>query len=854
MSTHRWPSVASKLRDRARQRDGRLNRGQRDSLLAIADRLELRAGNAFRGVVLADEVGMGKTRVACAVARATVDSGGRVAICVPPGLGAQWGTELAGEGVEAPELLRSLGGFLGSFDGSAQPTWRQSNVVVISHLLSNWRLGDKTHDWRLALLASLVAEYRKDQQLEYPKGYRKRGWMDWSTGRAAREILDAKDGRKKVRTWLDSLPFVSWERTYFDGAAYGRWGWLRPHLEQAVGWGLGRFDLVILDEAHKARAEASGLSRVLDGVLQLRKKHAKLALTATPVTLDVGEWANTLSRVGAGPDLRAAVQEVARRFQAAAEDISDAWRESPDSRSEWTAAAAAFEDTLRPYVLRRDKTTDPAVQRFAEQTGDVHGYRRPRTLALRPQDLPIPWQRVVVASEALSTAAHGADELALKRLRLTLANGHGLSALVDEQAEAAAEPPDPSAPPREQRLAQWRAVVAHGLADGGADSLFDHPQILKAAEFVEGRVGAGHKVLVFGRFTRPMHALTRLVNARARVRAVLARNGPIWPEEMLLRDGALKPGDRAAARQLGVGERRLVNAMVRHPARYRKDETRRKWLRKRIFGLCRLGRADAGSPAWLEPLMSAAEDDEQAALVTRACWELLPEAQRRAVHDRRVNQTLRREVARACTEFAAAGLAPEDDADLDDEAAVRGWARLRTHLESEFTSQRGGLARTLDGRTRTPTRRLLQAAFNRKGSWPKVLVAQSTVGREGLNLHEACRVVLLFHPEWNPAVVEQQIGRVDRINSRWERDLAAAIDADVAAEDLPRIEVHCLVFEGTYDEQQWAVLTRRWKALRAQLHGVVITPEEIGEDPESQSLAAKINALAPRFPPRPETR
>ena len=78
-------------------------------------------------------------------------------------------------------------------------------------------------------------------------------------------------------------------------------------------------------------------------------------------------------------------------------------------------------------------------------------------------------------------------------------------------------------------------------------------------------------------------------------------------------------------------------------------------------------------------------------------------------------------------------------------------------------------ARLLQGATRWETRRYLQAAFNRPGASPWVLIAQSQVGREGLNLHESCRVVVQFHAEWNPAVLEQQIGRVDRKGSFWER-------------------------------------------------------------------------------------
>ena len=46
------------------------------------------------------------------------------------------------------------------------------------------------------------------------------------------------------------------------------------------------------------------------------------------------------------------------------------------------------------------------------------------------------------------------------------------------------------------------------------------------------------------------------------------------------------------------------------------------------------------------------------------------------------------------------------------------------------------------GGTAPATRRLVQLAFNRPNSFPRVLVAQSMVGREGLNLHRACRIVV----------------------------------------------------------------------------------------------------------------
>ena len=111
-------------------------------------------------------------------------------------------------------------------------------------------------------------------------------------------------------------------------------------------------------------------------------------------------------------------------------------------------------------------------------------------------------------------------------------------------------------------------------------------------------------------------------------------------------------------------------------------------------------------------------------------------------------------------------------------------------------------ARLLQGSTGWDTRRYLQAAFNRRGASPGVLIAQSQVGREGLNLHEACRVVLQFHAEWNPAILEQQIGRVDRKGSLWEELARRWLDGGV--DGTPSfIEIRQLVFEGTYDAYKW---------------------------------------------------
>jgi hypothetical protein len=107
--------------------------------------------------VIADEVGMGKTRIAVALARAVVEAGGRVAILIPPTLGFQWREELRHGGVpDVPDAVRSLWGFLAAWDhrAPARP-WFDQPVVLVAHGFANWRLGASTQRWRFELLPML---------------------------------------------------------------------------------------------------------------------------------------------------------------------------------------------------------------------------------------------------------------------------------------------------------------------------------------------------------------------------------------------------------------------------------------------------------------------------------------------------------------------------------------------------------------------------------------------------------------------------------------------------------------------------------------------------------------------------
>ena len=74
--------------------------------------------------------------------------------------------------------------------------------------------------------------------------------------------------------------------------------------------------------------------------------------------------------------------------------------------------------------------------------------------------------------------------------------------------------------------------------------------------------------------------------------------------------------------------------------------------------------------------------------------------------------------------------------------------------------------RLVNGSTKDEVRRTLLLAFNTP-FFPEVLVASSVMA-EGVDLHLACRHVIHHDLDWNPSVLEQRTGRLDRIGSKAE--------------------------------------------------------------------------------------
>ncbi|SFQ40929.1 DEAD/DEAH box helicase [Variovorax sp. 770b2] len=859
-----WSTVADTLRQLSEEPEAanavwRLDHGQRRSLRAVASRLP------SNGVIVADEVGMGKTRIAVATVRAVVQAEGRVVILVPPGLGFQWRDELEAGGVRCSPLLRSLQQYLDAWAGAEPRPWDQEQVVLLSHAFTNWRLGANAEPWRWTMLPALFAQWRKVRRNRVPRNSADNPLLKDPRIHAAAAHITLRAVREGgyLANFLDGLLEESLWPGVLEAGAYGRRGEYRHALEGAVGLGLGLFDLVVVDEAHKSRGDASGLTRLLEKVTVANPGSRRLALTATPVELNARQWMDVLQRIGAEPQ---GANQAIDAYVDACRKVQEL-PTSADRREAFEQAAASFKALLDPYLLRRDKRESEKVRSFQALTGEpLHAYRRESAIAVLPEDLDLRWRRAVCAAESLSITAAGGLDPRAQRLRLTMGSGHGINELLDRchldeeedkvqlaldeamdaqehSGSATGAAPAEAADKRSQRVDWWLQVIRESVAGGdGQDALMEHPGLRAAVRAIEAAHCAGEKVLVFGRYTRPMRALVSLLNARQMLLA-LKEERP-WGQAVIRAED--EPAVLAASRQLGLfQDEGLKDINLRLAAQYEAIEERQRRRREGLVGVLEQGLAAEPPEGLLLRLFDAFRRcPGDIPVVVRALTEVLdPEEESTAAWAAEF-----RHVVEAALERDEGD--EHGDGALDALKADRLWKQVAERLNEEFGRRAGSFARLMYGKTPSSTRRLLQLAFNRHNSFPRVLVAQSVVGREGLNLHRACRTVVLLHPEWNPGVVEQQIGRVDRLGSHWEQLLTEFEHRPAESPgEVPRIEILPVIFKGTYDEHNWAVLRRRWGDLRAQLHGVVIPLSTHGDDSELAALARAINEMAPNFSP-----
>ena len=902
--TFSWSKAAREIRrmvakDRTRTAaNQRLDDGQRASLMWIAGRIQQ------HGVVLADEVGTGKTRIACAVVRAVLAAGGRAAVVVPRGLMHQWESEARKLDPAAPaprelttvlELLQERANRGAEWQG---PRPRSPEWWLISHGFRAPAVRSNSYPWRYAL-PSLVhcalkpAHKLRDQRTSWGAlaGFIQSETSDyvWSgffhvAKQVARRLGQYGSIKKRVRRFPPLNVKGNWNNdglmSFFDGPDDGR-----RLTEELLGLWLGDFDLLIIDEAHKSRGsldtegaaigavDTKVLTRLVDGVIRQSGVGRRLCLTATPMELDLSQWLDLLERTRCGIDREKGRQAV--------QHLHDAARRAavaPDEGArldELCQAAREFTRVLSPYVTRRRRDEDKLVRRFRSDAeifnGAPHPYRRLERVQIRLAEAvgnASPWIDVLFAAECMSHSARGlslADTAdwprAVRDAYTKLSAGHvslDLSETSDPLRVPEPRAVDEFTRGKIARTAYWyrrlrdaRRRVIDGFPNSPAVHLnpdSEHPRIVAAVKEIERWTSRGEKVLAFGVFLQPLRLLRDVLNVR---RALRDADEGLPIAHAVHSDPAL----------LGIAIRQLERMRADGEIRERLVSGNGPELRRALSeshktyeNLRRRVRENAKHPitAWRSDpsLLGGARVDRE--LKTALQDHLVSFILDDFLFSRsRADQPTRNRIDALSAEFVEDYLRPllgelgDEDADVEEQAGLRQEA-LRRALVEDHDGRQSLHARLLQGATHWETRRYIQAAFNRRGASPWVLVAQSQVGREGLNLHESCRVVVQFHAEWNPAVLEQQIGRVDRKGSRWEKMAKAWLDGG-AKGPPPFIEVRQLVFEGTYDAFQWDRVMRRQHVFDASLFGSLLPAETRNRVPADR--VGDLLAAAPSFRP-----
>jgi Helicase conserved C-terminal domain/SNF2-related domain len=119
------------------------------------------------------------------------------------------------------------------------------------------------------------------------------------------------------------------------------------------------------------------------------------------------------------------------------------------------------------------------------------------------------------------------------------------------------------------------------------------------------------------------------------------------------------------------------------------------------------------------------------------------------------------------------------------------------HLPGELAEGRRALVpnvRLANGQVSHEARRRLMLTFNTP-FFPEVLISSAVMG-EGVDLHLECRHTIHHDLDWNPSVLEQRTGRLDRLGSKSELTGRPIV-------------VYEPFLEGTQDERQYRVVKDR---------------------------------------------
>jgi len=507
-----WNKVAHRIIQRSQMTD--LNKSQRDSLNFIANAIPK------HGVILADEVGMGKTRIACAVMAAVIDCGGTVAAVVPPGLLHQWASEykrfIASEAgkiypaqLAEPFPIRSIDGlfegglFVGEDDDmkTSYPVANTHRWPLISHRLMapSIRINSRRRRFDFPALIRFAREDYEDGRTVAGRyynsnisevSYDSRTWRKWLAALWISTHLPSTLINKIKNE--DLFPNPEWEDSAYKMTQNNKTEDVRNVFEELMGTLIGTVDLMVIDEAHKSRESDSGdpqklLGRIVKRLVPQAAAGRRLSVTATPIELNATQWHDLLTRTGISASDK--TYETIREFTEALNSANQA-PDEPERLTRLMEAAKRFESALRPYVTRRRRIHEPEMVEFIDRMNKKgivpegsHPHRKYDLKCIRMENLESNWKAAVMALEGQGKAAKGSGNVGGKQVDLRYASGHIAFDLDEEQGAATNKSQsendstpsvddglEPRVYAKRRRTAYWRRIatsLASSLSDLG---------------------------------------------------------------------------------------------------------------------------------------------------------------------------------------------------------------------------------------------------------------------------------------------------------------------------------------------------------------------------------------------------
>lgn len=838
------------------------------------------------GLVLADEVGMGKTFVALAVAISAMwaDKGRRpVIVMVPPSVKAKWlndwevfralcikdpahreiRAETAHNALDLFRLLDDPRGtqarviFLthGAFHRTLQDPWVK--LAILKFALHHAKLGDRRDALaRFAPDILRVKSVHDDKEL-----FRKLLKNDFTKWRSilaefgddpgddpvpkalSRSLERSEIDLTSIRERLLDVPLRT--STLIDQRLKAVRQSLNDVFQEA--WRVAliearfRSPLLVLDEAHHVKnpgtklaslfstEEAQEDAGMLAGALKGRFERM-LFLTATPFQLGHHEllevierfhgidWKSMRDPQGAETfavrrvDLRGALDEA----QLAATDLDAQWgklrptdvvaddHDVAAQVEEWWArvracpadqpervgqVVRAFERArvtleragalLKPWVIRhmRPRMLSSGVPRRMRLpgTGVITGHPDASDGLAIADGALLPF---LLAARAQAIVGQIAREQRDRAIHYRATFAEGLASSYEAFLQTRAERDDSSdethdgAVPQDVRLQHYLDRLRASLDDG---AIGDHPKVSAVADRVCDLWEQGEKTVVFCHYRRTGRALVKHISRRldTRLWTIAARRcGAPEPELRELarvwNDGF--EDDRPLQRVLRELVLQFVDAYPEAAAddRDRTIDIVRRFVRTEAF----LGRfvdlTAEDRAAELERVLIAETGGQSLRARLKAFVALL------------FGRLTLAERAEYLDELDRIHPGPRYEAPGPDE--VDGGAVLLPSV------------RLATGLVGAQVRRRLLLGFNTP-LLPEVLVASSVMA-EGVDLHLNCRHIIHHDLDWNPSVIEQRTGRVDRIGAK--------------AEQVGRsIEVYLPYIGGTQDEKMYKVVMDR---------------------------------------------